>query len=86
MANIALIDHRQDTLILPNGIDQLYATTGKQDSVFRIALPTTKSNQYWCIIRADTARQTIDYRSSRLTLRTDMLRKLVRSVAGRENK
>lgn len=54
-ANMALIDHRQDMLRLPNGMDQLYATTGKQNCVFHIALPKIESNQYWCTIQTNTA-------------------------------
>ena len=83
--NVALVDHKKETIELPNGINQLYTTRSEQGNVFHIALPTTGLDQYWCMVRADTERQTIDYKGSRLTLRVDKLREIVRSARGRSN-
>ena len=48
--NVALVDHKKDTVELPNGINQLYTTRGEQGNVFHIALPTTRLDQYWCMV------------------------------------
>ena len=67
----ALINHERDMIELPYGINQLYITEEKQGNTFHIKLPKTEKNQYWCIVRADIERQTIDYKSSRLTIPVD---------------
>ena len=80
----ALIDHEKDRVELPRGINQLYTTQEKWGNAFHIQLPTTGKDQYWCIVRADTERQTIDYKSSRLSIRVDKLREIMK-LAAKEN-
>ena len=81
----ALVDHREDTTTLPNGIRHVYITRKDLGSAFFVALPKTRASQHWCIIRANAARPTIDYRNSRLTIRTDKLRALAGAMAEEEN-
>ena len=81
----ALVDHREDTTTLPNGVRHVYITRKELGSVFFVALPKTRASQHWCIIRANAARPTIDYRNSRLTIRTDKLRALAGAMVEEEN-
>ena len=76
----ALIDHDREEIELPRGISQLGTTENERGNVFHIQLPETNKQQHWSAIRVDTNRQTIDYRSSRLSIRVDRLQEIAESA------
>ena len=80
-----IINQDRDTIRLPNDVNQAYLATEVQGDLIQVTLLGTMPNQYWCVIRVGTTQQKVAYPDSILTLRMDMLGKVVESVAGMES-
>jgi hypothetical protein len=77
LSNEIQVDHNQNMLKLPNGINSVTVTRPGPGQPIRVKLPLTEPNQNWCTIRVNVPNHTVTCPKSDLALNVKVLKKTV---------